>query len=130
MTLDGQEFVNTFDDDPETVVLGQTEVNPINFTAGVNIGMLKLNEGDSATFYIPSPWGFQDKTYEDVPPNSILVYTVKFESIKGLKEDLEKIDQYITDNNIDATIDEVYGTRYAIHREGNENIPEPGSDTL
>ena len=130
VTLDGVEFVNTFDSAPVTVTLGQTETNPINFTPGINLGILKLNEGDSATFYIPSPWGFQNLSYENVPPNSILVYTVKFELINNLKEDLEKIDQYIAENNIDATIDRDYGTRYAIHREGNENFPEPGANVL
>ena len=130
VTLEGIEFVNTFDDAPETVILGQSEINPINFTAGINLGMLKLNEGDSATFYVPSPWGFQNLSYENVPPNSILIYTVKFESIKNLKEDLEKIDQYIADNNIDAVIDRDYGTRYAIHKEGNETFPEPGASVL
>ena len=127
-TLDGVEFVNTFSGLPERITLGQSEGNHSAFNGGLNAGLLKMNEGDSATIYVPSPYGFQDQVYQNVPPNSILVYNVKFEDILLLSEDLEKIDQYIVDNGMTAEIEPDYGIRYAIHRIGNNISPEVGAD--
>lgn len=126
-TLDGVEFVNTYSGLSERITLGTAEGNPATFNGGLNTGLLNMNEGDSATIYVPSPFGFQDQVYNNVPANSILVYKVKFEDILLLSEELEKIDQYIQDSSMTAQIEPEYGTRYVIHRAGNSVSPENGA---
>jgi FKBP-type peptidyl-prolyl cis-trans isomerase FkpA len=86
-----------------------------------------MNEGDTATIYVPSPYGFKDEAYQSVPPHSILKYKVRFVKIKNLDTELEKIDQYITDKNMTAEIDSVFGTRYVIHQRGNNVGVKSGS---
>lgn len=126
-TLDGVEFVNNFGSNAITITLGNSDTYPTSVTAAVAIGFSLMQEGDSMTVYAPSPYGFQDQGYQDVPPNSILVYTIKFLDIKKLSEEYEKIDQYIVDNNMTAAIDPVYGARYVIHRVGNNITPDRGA---
>ena len=126
-TLDGEEFINKFDGSPVTVTLGDEATYPVTLTAGLSIALTILREGDSATVYSPSPYGFRDGTYQNVPPNSILIYNVKFVDIKKLEQEYAQIDQYIVDNNLSATIEQDYGIRYAIHRVGNNITPEPGA---
>ncbi|MCG8310538.1 MAG: FKBP-type peptidyl-prolyl cis-trans isomerase [Cytophagales bacterium] len=128
-TLDGVEFINTFDGASQTVSLGQgnsmTEV-----TSGLLIGLLGRNEGDSVTIYSPSPWGFQDDAYKNVPPNSILVYNVKIIEIKTLEEDLDDIDEYIANNNWTASVEENYGIRYVVHKNGDQNVTADFGDNV
>ena len=62
-----------------------------------------------------------------MPPNTVIVYHVKFENILLLSEEIEKIDQYIVDKNMTVQIDPEYGTRYEIHRVGNGISPETGA---
>ena len=126
-TLDGEEFVNNINGSPAGITLGDASTYPSSLTEGAIIGLFKMYEGDTATIYSPSPYGFQDKTYQNVPPNSILVYKVKFVKIKNLDTELASIDQYILDNNLTVSIDSVYGTRYAIHRPGNSVTPKVGA---
>lgn len=126
-TLDGDEFVNTYGGLPERIMLGQTDGNHETFNGGLNIGLLSMNEGDSASIYVPSFYGFQNVAYQNLPPNTVLVYHVKFEDILLLSEELEKIDQYIVDKNMTVSIDSVYGSRYAIHRVGNNISPKVGA---
>ena len=126
-TLDGAEFVDNFSQIPIEITLGDPSTYPDGQTPGVAIGLSLMNEGDSATIYVPSPYGYQNNAYENVPPNSILVYNIKFEDIVRLSEDYEKIDQYILDNNMLADIEPNYGIRYAIHREGSQVSPVPGA---
>ena len=126
-TLDGTEFVNTFDGFPERITLGNSDVNPPHFTGGLNIGLLLMSEGDSATIYVPSPYGFQDKQYVNVSPNTIIKYNVKFVDILLLDEDYEKIDKYIADSSMNATIEPEYGIRYVVHEQGTGATPEPGA---
>ncbi len=123
-TLDGEEFVSTFDANPVNFTLGDINTYVTTMTNAVSIGISFMHQGDSATIYVPSPYGFQDKSYQNVPPNSILVYNLKFEEIEKLDEEIVKIDQYIADNNMSADIDPEFGTRYAIHRAGNNITPE------
>lgn len=127
-TLEGNsEFADTFGGSPTTITLGDPSTYTTTVTGGVTIGLALMKEGDSATVYTPSPYGFQDKSYQGVPPNSILVYNIKFVSIKTLTEDYAKIDQYIVDNNMMAEIEPDYGIRYVIHREGNNISPKSGA---
>lgn len=126
-TLDGVEFVNTYGGLPERILLGQAEGNPATFNGGLNTALLLMNEGDSATVYVPSPYGFQDQAYPNVPPNTVLVYNLKFEDILLLSEDLAKIDQYVQDSSMTVQIEPDYGMRYAIHRTGNNISPKQGA---
>jgi len=127
LTLDGIEFANTFTGNPTVFQLGNNETFTTSMTIGVPIAISLMQKGDSATFYFPAAYGFQDKSFQDVPPNSILVYNVKFVDIKNLDAEYAEIDQYIDDNNFTASIDSIYGTRYTIHRNGNNITPEPGA---
>ena len=127
LTIDGEEFVNTFDGSPKTITLGDPETYPSTLTGGVTIGLSIMNEGDSMTVYTPSPYGFQDKTFDFVQPNTILIYNIKFVDIKKLSEDYLKIDQYIEDSSMTVQIEPKYGIRYAIHRTGNGVSPEAGA---
>ena len=126
-TLDGAEFADNFSQNPIEITLGEASTYPDGLTSGVAIGISLMHEGDSATLYVPSPYGYGNNAYKNVPPNSILVYNVKFDKILKLAEDYEKIDQYIVDNNMSAEIEPNYGIRYAIHREGNGESPVPGA---
>ncbi len=126
-TLENEDFANTFNGSPVEFVLGDAETYTATMTNGVSIGLSYMQEGDSATIYLPSPYGFQDKEYQNVPANSILVYNIKFIEIKKLAAENVKIDQYISDHGFSAEIDPEYGTRYAIHREGNGVAPQNGA---
>jgi len=126
-TLDGVEFVNNFTGNPVTARLGDPSSYSEGHTSGVTIGLSLMQQADSATIYVPSPYGFQNTQYKDVSPNSILVYNLKFESIPTLNEDYEKIDQYILDNNMASEIEPNYGIRYVIHRPGNNIEPRSGA---
>lgn len=128
LTLDGNtEFVNTFDGASERITLGNADANPSHFTGGLNIGLLFMSEGDSATIYVPSPYGFQNRPYFEVPENSILKYNAKFEDVLMLDEDYAKIDQYIADSSMNVTIEPEYGIRTVVHKEGNSTAPEVGA---
>lgn len=127
VTLEGVEFVSTFDGDPVEITLGDPDTYLDNMTGTVSFGLFNMHVGDSVTYYIPSPYGFQNTTFQNVPPNSILVYHIKFVEIKRLDEELALIDEYIVDKNMSATIEPEYGTRYVIHRQGNNITPKSGA---
>ncbi len=127
LTLDGVEFASTFDGDPAEITLGNEDTYLENMTNIIAFGLFNMNVGDSITYYIPSPYGFQNTTYENVPPNSILVYHIKFVEIKRLDEELALIDGYIAENNMAVSIEPDFGTRYVIHRQGNTITPEIGA---
>ncbi len=122
LTLEGTEFVNTYSGLPERVTLGR-DGNHSSFTGGLNFGLINMNEGDSATIYLPSPYGFQDVGYQNVPPNTVIMYNVKFEDILLLSEDLNKIDQYIDAKSWTPEIDSIYGLRYVLHQPGDQDLP-------
>ncbi len=122
LTLEGTEFANTFSGTTPRIKLGR-DGNPASYTGGLNIGITRMNEGDSATIYVPSPYAFQDAGFQNVPPNTVVMYNVKFEDILLLSEDLAKIDDYIAEKSFASEIDTVYGIRYVIHQNGNPNLP-------
>jgi FKBP-type peptidyl-prolyl cis-trans isomerase FkpA len=126
-TLDGVEFVNNLDKNPISFTLGNPDTYPASLKEGLVIGLFKMHEGDTAIIYSPSPFGFQDQAYTNVPPNSIIVYKVIFDQIKKLNDEFEQIDQYISDKGMTAQIDSVYGTRYVIHESGNSNLIKSGA---
>jgi FKBP-type peptidyl-prolyl cis-trans isomerase len=93
--------------------------NPNGITVGFDIGLSNLRTGDSATFYVPSPYGYQEAGYGlNVGPNAILEYRVKFAGIKNLATELALIDQYIADRSFTDSIDTDYGIRYVVHSRG------------
>jgi FKBP-type peptidyl-prolyl cis-trans isomerase len=95
-------------------------------TFGFDLGLASISEGDSATLYVPSPLCYQDKEEGVIPANSILVYTVRFLDIHLLEEDIEKIDEYINNHGMTPEIDQKFGTRYVIHRNGTGDLPKSG----
>ena len=48
---------------------------------GFDVGFYYLQEGDSATFYVPSPMAYGPNQQGTIPPNSILIFNVKFKSL-------------------------------------------------
>jgi FKBP-type peptidyl-prolyl cis-trans isomerase len=127
VTLDGVEFASTIDSDPAEFTLGDVDSYLPDMTGAVSFGIFNMRVGDSVSYYIPSSYGFQNTTFQNVPPNSILVYHIKFVEIKKLDEELEQIDVYIDEKNMSPSIDPDYGTRYVIHRQGNLITPELGA---
>lgn len=124
-TLEGTNFISNFSGSGFEYVFGNA-VNADGLTQGFDIGLSHLYEGDSATFYVPSPYGYQNSQVGSVPPNSILVYLVKFDGIKNLAANNADIDQYVADHNFSAEIDPVYGTRYVVHKAGSGAKPTAG----
>ena len=52
------------------------------FIAGWQIGFQELQEGDVATFYIPSVLGYGTRGQGPIPPNSVLVFDVELIEVK------------------------------------------------
>ncbi len=124
-TLEGVKFIDNFSVSALEYTFGNA-ANTNGLTQGFDIGLSHLDEGDSATFYVPSPYGYQNNQTGSVPPNSILVYHTKFEGIKNLALDNTAIDQYIMDHNFTAKIDSIYGTRFVVHKAGSGSLPANG----
>lgn len=123
VTLDGKEFVNTFNGLPERIYIGASlqnaSVNPMSYSWGLDEWLFRNNrEGDSLTLYLPSWYGFKDQGYTNVAPNTPVIYHVKFEDIKLLSQDLVKIDQYIENKTWISEVEPSYGTRYVVHSAG------------
>lgn len=60
---------------------------PVTFTVGELIGawketVLKLNEGGEAFLVAPPQLGYGSRDLDDIPPNSILVYTLKVHTVE------------------------------------------------
>ena len=60
---------------------------PISFAVSELIGawkeiVLKLNEGGEAFLIAPPQLGYGSRELDDIPPNSILVYTLKVHSVE------------------------------------------------
>lgn len=126
-TLDGVDFVSTFNGNPVNIILGNLDSFVPNMTSGLSYGLSFMREGDSVTVYLPSKYGFGNNSFENVPPNSILAYNIKLVEIKNLEEEYTVIDEYIAQSNISASIEPDYGIRYVIHRTGNNIFPMPGA---
>lgn len=134
-TLDGKVFANTFEGSPRSIYLGLTQnnpaANPSNYTWGLDEWLyFNHKEGDSLTVFLPSAYGFQDQAYQNVPPNTPIMYHVKFEDITLLSEDLEKIDQFINSKNWISEIDPKYGTRYVVHEAGDPDVTIDYGDNI
>jgi FKBP-type peptidyl-prolyl cis-trans isomerase len=126
-TLEGREFVNTFDGVPERIYLGLTgdnpTANPSSYVWALDDWLLfKRREGDSVTVFLPSYYAFKDAGFSVVKPNEPVKYLVKFVDILQLSEDLEKIDQYIADKNWTSEIEPTYGTRTVVHTAGDPDV--------
>jgi FKBP-type peptidyl-prolyl cis-trans isomerase FkpA len=61
---------------PWTFTLGQT-----NLIAGFELGLDQLNKGDSATFFVPSIYGYGKNANGAIPANSVLVFTVSVRDV-------------------------------------------------
>jgi len=74
--LDGTVFDSTDVDDTWSITLGQSSV-----ITGFELGLDLLNEGDSATFFIPSIYGYGESSTGNIPVNSTLVFDIVVKSI-------------------------------------------------
>jgi len=125
-TLDGIKFGSSYSSGiPESYPLSSGPEQGL--TIGLDIGLSIISEGDSATLYVPSVYCYKDKEMGRIPPNSILIYTVRFLDINLLEEDIQEIDQYINDKGWTAQIDSTFGTRYIVHRTGTGDLPTFGN---
>jgi FKBP-type peptidyl-prolyl cis-trans isomerase len=118
-TLDGTEFVSTYDEgSPRTFQLGS--VAGTGSTEGLQYAITLINQGDSVTAYIPSIYGFRNIGTDKVPPNTVIKYDIRLLDINRLDEDYSDIDSYAMDEGFFGTleVDEIYGTRFARHVQG------------
>lgn len=125
-TLDGIKFGSTYSTGiPLAYPLSEGENN--GMTYGFDLGLANISEGDSATLYVPSVYCYRDQQQGVIPPNSILVYVVRFLDIHRLEEDIELIDNYIHEQGMIAYEDPKFGTRYIVHESGNGPLPKFGN---
>lgn len=76
--LDGTVFDSSYDN--QTAY--QFTIGYGNVISGMDEGIQYLRERGSATIYVPSPLGYQGRSYGDIPPNSILVFDIDLLSIQ------------------------------------------------
>lgn len=103
-----------------------------NFIVGWQIGLAMLPEGSKATLYIPSGYAYGNTAVGNIPANSTLVFNVELEEvtpttaqINQLEDDIETLDEYLADNEIEGVIEHESGMRYVITHEGSG--PSPAS---
>ena len=99
---------------PFTFALGQGQV-----IKGWDEGIALLNEGDSATFIIPSELGYGAQQAGSIPPNSVLKFTVNL--VKVMPE--IKVEPY----NIEGkeTLTTPSGLKYVVVSEGKKGSGKP-----
>lgn len=103
--------------------------------SGWQIGLPLIQEGGKITLYIPSGYGYRDKTIGVIPANSILEFDIDLLSIGcneepnttgvdpvQLQSDIDIIDEYLLGRDIQANQHES-GIRYVVHTEGGGSIP-------
>lgn len=50
---------------------------PVNYIHGLTIGLQKMQEGDKATFFIPSALAYGSNSSSVIPPHAVLIYEVE-----------------------------------------------------
>lgn len=127
VTIDyvGRRFSDDFNFESQTNV--QLTLNQL--IAGWQIAFTKLPQGTEATLYIPSFYGYGSRAIKDVPPNSSLIFEVKFKKAAHtpnvqakIKQDTIAIDQYLAAKNITA-IKDTTGLRYVVNTVGTGPVP-------
>jgi len=123
---------NTFDADYEGRLFSNGQVfDDGNYKGAVSgviegwqIALTTLPAGSRATIYIPSPYGYKNRQTGSIPPNSILVFDLTFNSIvysseenNRFKTDTTAIETYLDGKEIEATTDTT-GIRYVISDAG------------
>lgn len=100
-----------------------------NYIPGWQIGLAMLPEGTKATLYIPSFYGYGDKPAGSIPANSNLIFDVYVKNVEPtttqtqqLNQDIQLIDNYLSENEIVDTQSHESGIRYIITQEGSGNI--------
>jgi len=77
--LNGTVFDSNYDDDsPWSFTLGGENINLI---PGFELGLDQLNEGDSATFFIPSIYGYGSSGSGAIPGNATLKFTINVTNV-------------------------------------------------
>lgn len=84
---------------------------------GIQLPLMKIQEGGSATAYVPSFYGYGQAGRSDVPPNSILEIDVELEKIyaRQLRKDIATIDDTLANRGITA-IQHPTGIRYTLQQ--------------
>jgi len=73
--LNDEVFDSNFGENPLSFELGGAQSS---FIVGFELGLLNLNQNDSATFFIPSIYGYgKDGSPPDIPGNTPLAFTIK-----------------------------------------------------
>lgn len=128
--LDGSEFDNSFKRmEPFEFVLGEGHV-----IDGWEEVIPFLNEGDSATIYLPSGLAYGERGAGGViPPNAILIFDILIEGIsnKTIKkaEDQKIIKAHIQQNNLSA-FRSSGGIFYEISKQGTGSMAASGARVL
>jgi len=112
-----------FDPGPETSgVLG-------NFITGWQDCLSIWPVGTKGKLFVPSPLGYSTVQVNSIPPNSILMFDLELtEAVLAnaekarLTADINTIDQYLADHEIDAVKDST-GVRYVISEPGGGAMP-------
>ncbi|MBL0743423.1 FKBP-type peptidyl-prolyl cis-trans isomerase [Chryseolinea lacunae] len=110
---------------------GNTKGKVQNYIDGWKIALTTLPAGSEATLYIPSLWGYQNRTdLAKIPANSILVFDIKFNKvmvggtqISQFKTDTTAINNYITTKAVANVVKDASGLRYVITSPGSGPIP-------
>ncbi len=92
---------------------------------GLNRAIGAMMEGTTATFYIPSDYGYGKAGTSTVPANSVLVYTLTLQKVEKtsaeqlqFKSDTAAINKFFIDNNISNATKHSSGMWYTVSEVG------------
>lgn len=109
-----------------------SQINISELIVGFKVGLTQIPVGSSATFYIPSGYGYGTQGQTNIPPNSILVFEVTLKSLEvtnaektKLASDTVSIDDYIANSTpaITDVVKDKSGLRYKITELGTGTMP-------
>lgn len=92
--------------------------------AGLSEGLRLMRDGSKATFIIPPSIGFGNIAAGEVPANSVVIYEIEIHGIDNQVQ--ETIDQYISDNNLNA-LETPEGLFYVLNEPGGSSKPNINS---
>jgi FKBP-type peptidyl-prolyl cis-trans isomerase len=82
-SLGGNEYDNSYKRTPPTPFQFRYATGQV--IPGFHMGFENLQQGDSATFFVPSTYGYREAGQGDIPPNAVLVFGVRVENFGGLQ---------------------------------------------
>ncbi len=92
---------------------------------GWQIGIPLIKEGSSATFFVPSGWGYGSFGQQNVPANSNLIYEIDLLKVTSqLKKDTIAIDAYLASRPTPIlALKDPSGIRYVVTKLGSGSKP-------